>query len=96
MDLALEFSMPLASLRKALTERELHAWQAYAMRYQLPTRRLELYLAQIALCVARMAGAQDVMLQDFLFDPPAEVAPATQLEAAKEAFAFNPRKKRGQ
>jgi hypothetical protein len=75
MDLALEMGMTTAGLSRAMTEREFRDWQAYAARRMLPMRRLELYLAQIALVVVKAAGgAKNATLSDFLFDPIAEEA----------------------
>lgn len=96
MDLALEFGMPVSMLSKVLKERELRQWTAYSNKYHLPTRRRDLYFAQLALILAKTSGAKDVILEDFMFDPPPEIDPVEQLKAAKEAFGFQPRKKRGQ
>ena len=69
MDLALEMGMTAAGLSRAMTERELMQWQSYAARRMLPMRRLELYLAQIALVVVKAAGgAKNATLSDFMFD----------------------------
>lgn len=95
MDLALHMGMTTAGLRRAMTERELREWQAYAARRMLPQRRIELYLAQIALVVAKASGgAKDAALADFLFDPEDEApeSGADALEQAKEFFGFAPRK----
>lgn len=54
-----------------MSEGELSRWARYAGRRMLPWRRVELLLAQVALVVARtMGGANEVTLDDFLFDPP--------------------------
>lgn len=95
MDLALHMGMTTAGLKRAMTERELREWQAYAARRMLPQRRTELYLAQIALVVAKaMGGAKDATLGDFLFDPEEDEPEgnADPLEQAKEFFGFAPRK----
>jgi hypothetical protein len=60
--------MPPHQLAAVLPEREFISLQRYAARKMLPQRRLELYLAQLALLVAQSGGAKDVTLQDFLFD----------------------------
>lgn len=63
--------MSVATIRSTMTERELRLWMAYAAEKMLPTRRLEAYLAQIALVVARCVGsAEDISIADFLFDAP--------------------------
>lgn len=95
MDLALEFGMPVSMLSKVLKERELKQWAAYSRKYILPTRRRDLYLAQVSMILAKVNGAKDVSLEDFMFDPPPEIDPVHQLKAAIEAFGFKPRKKRG-
>jgi len=90
MDLALEFGLPVGVLSRLLTERELWEWDRYARKRMLPTRRLELYLAQIAHVAARTAGA-DVSLSDFLFDPKPPEPTAVDIEEVRKAFGFNPR-----
>lgn len=78
-----------------MTENELRDWQAYAARFMLPSRRMQLQLALIAQMIAvTMGGAKNAKLSDFLFDPPPSPAQAKeQLDAAKEFFNFQPRKK---
>jgi len=45
-------------------------WQRYAARKMLPSRRLELYLAQIAyLIVCTNGGGAGKSISDFMFDP---------------------------
>lgn len=69
MDLALELGMTADGLSRTMTERELREYQGYASRRMLPSRRLELYLAQIAFVVVKAAGgAQNATLKDFMFD----------------------------
>lgn len=70
MDLALEMGATVEELSVRMSESELGMWARYAAKKSLPMRRMELYLAQVALCVARSAGAA-VSLRDFLFDAPA-------------------------
>lgn len=63
----------------------------------LPSRRVELYLAQIAMQVAQLRGAQNVSLEDFMFDPGdagGEDEPTAEEEAA--FFDFKPRKRGGE
>ena len=78
-----------------MSEPEFQAWQIYAARRMLPQRRMELYLAQIAMLIARtMGGAKDVDITDFLFDPAEpDVEPTAEEEAA--FFDFKPRKPKG-
>jgi hypothetical protein len=66
MALALELGQSVATLKSTMTEREFRAWEIYASRKMLPTRRIELYLAQIA---RAMAGGK---ITDYLFDQQAE------------------------
>ena len=58
----------------------------------LPQRRLELYLAQIAMLIAKtMGGAQNVRLTDFMFDPAGpDIADEMTPEEEAEAFGFRP------
>lgn len=98
MDLALHMGMTAGGLSRAMSERELMDWQRYAARRMLPMRRIELYLAQIAMVAAKaMGGAKDAKLSDFLFDPEPDAEPEDIEEAsvdeAKAFFGFSPRKK---
>lgn len=76
-----------------MTEREFRGWQQYAARRMLPTRRMEFYLAQIAMLIAKtMGNQQGATLADYLFDPDDDGSdPDDELEAAKDAFEFSPR-----
>ena len=75
-----------------MPETEFQQFQNYAARKMLPHRRVEMYLAQIALLIAKtMGGRADAVLSDYLFDPVEQEAAST--EDAKVFFAFNPRKK---
>lgn len=70
MDLALEMGMTADGLLRSMSARELEAWRAYSARKMLPQRRIEIYLAQIAMWVAKaFGGAKDATLDDFMFDP---------------------------
>ncbi len=92
MDLALNLGIPLREVKK-LGEGEFTKWNLYAAKYMLPQRRVELYLAQIALWIARVNGVEDVRIEDFLFDPPAE--PLTAEDAFQndaELLGFAPTK----
>lgn len=82
MDLALEQHTSVAELTGSMTERELGQWLRYAAQKMLPQRRLELYLAQIALWVARSAGYSDYTLRDFIFDAPPRPSDTAQTGAA--------------
>lgn len=76
-----------------MTEREFRGWQQYAARRMLPTRRLEFYLAQIAMLIAKTTGNQpEATLADYLFDPDDDGSDDPDDEdAVREAFGFSPR-----
>jgi len=75
-----------------MTEREFRAWQQYAARRMLPTRRMEFYLAQIAMLIAKTMGNQpEATLADYLFDPDDDGADLDDEDAVKEALGFSPR-----
>jgi hypothetical protein len=76
MDLALELGMPAQQLRETMTELELALWVEYARKKFLPTRRIEVYLAQIA---KAMAGGT---IADYLLDMQKGPAPLTSGEGA--------------
>ncbi len=83
--------MPATALARVMTEREFRGWQQYAARRMLPTRRLEFYLAQIALLIAKTMGNQpETTLADFLFDPDA----SPEDDDMEEAFGFSPRNRK--
>ncbi len=82
MDLELALGRPIANM----PERTFMCWWHYSLKKALPQRRIELYLAQIAMLIARMNGS-DATLQDFLFDPPDD---EPDLDALKAAFDFKP------
>lgn len=53
-----------------MPEREFGIWRAYWQKHSFPYRKQEFYLAQIAMLIARtMGGAENVSIQDYLFDP---------------------------
>ncbi len=69
MDLALDMGRTVAELSGVMEEHEFSQWMIYANKKMLPTRRLELHLAQISLVIARtMGSANNAKLSDFLFD----------------------------
>ncbi len=80
-----------------MPEWQFQQWQHYAARKMLPSRRLELYLAQIACVLAQVNGSKNAQLTDFLFDPPEVVevvaGPADPV-AAQKFFGFAPRPKK--
>ena len=86
--------MPAGALARAMPEREFNDWQRYAARRMLPQRRIEMYLAQIAMLIAKTnGGAAGKGLDDFMLDPPPDEPdePDDDLAAAVEFFGFRPR-----
>jgi hypothetical protein len=86
--------MPAGALARAMPEREFNDWQRYAARRMLPQRRIEMYLAQIAMLIAKTnGGASGKGLDDFMLDPPPDDPdePEDDLAAAVEFFGFRPR-----
>lgn len=81
--------MTVEHLARNMLESEFHAWQWYAARRMLPTRRMEWYLAQVALGVATTNGAHEVSLSDFMFDPTSTGEATVQDEI--DFFEFKPR-----
>jgi hypothetical protein len=84
--------MTVATLSRTMTENELRDWQKYAARYMLPTRRLQLQLAQIAMFIAVcMGGAKNAKLENYLFDPPPTMKERKKvLQDAIQFFGFKP------
>lgn len=62
MDLALELGVSVAVLKATMDESEFVMWKHYADKKMLPSRRIEVYLAQVAQVTA---GGK---LSDFLMD----------------------------
>ena len=99
IDLAFELSLPLAQIGR-MPMRDLRALQTYATRRLLPSRRIEFYLAQLALLIARtMGGATKATLADFMLQMPREELPPhvdeeAHIEAMIEAFQFKPRNRK--
>lgn len=75
-----------------MSESELTEWAAFANQRMLPQRRLELYLAQIAMMVAVHAGGvKNAKLTDYMFDPVSEADDdEASVEEAVAFFGFNP------
>lgn len=93
--MSFELGIPEEELASRLTNRSFMRYQHHAARWMLPSRRLQLQLAQTALWSALAAGAKDLSLEDFIFDPVDEIEPEQQVEVAAEFFGFKPRPKRG-
>jgi hypothetical protein len=104
MDLALEFGRPVAGLRRSMSEREFARWVKYANTKGLPVDRMEYYLAQLALQIARgpLNGAETMTVADFMIkrsdeeeieEDDVDVDEDAQVAAARQAFGYRPRKK---
>jgi hypothetical protein len=96
MELALEMGMPFEQLKRVMTERELQAWSRYTHANLMPSRRLELYMAQLTCWVVRMLGNKNANIEDFIIelavdDQPEKEAVVIDLEAARDAFQFKPK-----
>lgn len=76
-------------LAAALPESRFVEFQRFAARRMLPQRRIELYLAQIAMQVALGRGLKDLALSDFLFDPIDDDVPSA--DEARAFFKFSPK-----
>lgn len=97
IDLSFELGRPLHELAATMPENDIRLYQHYAQRRNLPQRRLELLLAQVALSLFQVNGAKEVSLADFLFDPPEDfddpesLDPEIASQSAADAFGFKPR-----
>lgn len=73
-----------------MAESEFRDWQFYVAKRNLPSRRIELMLAQLCMLVhTTMGGAEGVTLSDYLLDP----VPEPTAEDEIEFFEFRPYKK---
>lgn len=106
MELALEFGCTVESLKRTLSERELWQWARYRAQHQLPSRRLELMIAQLTAWVVRLGSGggagKNANIQDFMlemqspFEEPGKAAPEdADVEALRTVFSFAPRKRKG-
>jgi len=91
IDLAFDLGIPAHELALRLPESEFVMYQAYAAKRMLPTRRMEMHLAQLTRVLANVHG-NDMTTADYLFDARDLEAPATA-EEAQAFFGFAPRKK---
>lgn len=99
MELALEFGMPVGMMSRVMSEAELEQWARYASRRLLPTKRIEILLAQVSRFIAMtMGGATDASIADFMIQPrieePEVVVTDEDLAEMKEFFGFSPRPRR--
>jgi hypothetical protein len=99
--------MPPHELARRLPERELIRLWTDRNRRQLPHRRIELLLANIARLIdARLGGAENTRVADYLFDPvdndneadddapPGATPTDAQADQVAAFFGFNPANKR--
>ncbi len=95
MDLALEFGVPYDHLRRTMGMDELLLWADYRNRREFPSRRIEVYLAQVCAWIARTAG-HNVRIPDFFIDFDVKSMRADidldeiDVEQVKDAFGFAP------
>ena len=96
MDLALHLGMTTDHMTQSMTEGELNRWARYASTRGLPLKRIEVLLAQVSLQVARMGGAKNLKVEDFMLKERKEELPAnvTRIEDKRKAFGWNPHRKR--
>lgn len=75
-----------------MPEADLRLYQVYATYRMLPTRRMEMHMAQLTRVLAQVHGNKEVMNADFLFDTraPDVVIPEATAEEAQAAFDFKP------
>lgn len=95
MELALNLGGPADRLAREMSEREFRQWTSYAREHVLPSRRVEVYLAQIAWAVARfMGGNENATVEDFMLDfGTRRLDEEVDLDALKASIGFSPRKK---
>lgn len=98
MELALNLGMTSETMLRAMSEREFVSWQRYADAHMLPLKRIEVYLAQIALMIVKTmsSSAGRLTLDDFLLKRQVEESNEgkDRVQVAREAFGFKPRAKR--
>lgn len=102
-DLALALGWTsVAALEQGMSQREYLRWLRYALKKDLPQRRLEMQLANIAKWIAQSMGYDDLTLRDFLFDAPARpsetvatVAPVLGAITGRKVFKLSQGRKRG-
>jgi hypothetical protein len=91
LGLSLELGVPLHELG-SMPERVLKLYHAYGEQRGFPIRRLELYMAQLTLVVAKtFGGAKNAKLTDFLLDPTRK---PPEIDEVKMQLQFSPRKRK--
>lgn len=84
--------MPVHTLQQTMPEADFLLYAAYAAKRMLPSRRLEVYLAQLTAVFAQTNGGQ-AKTSDFLLDPVEqgsgpEETPQQQEAALDALFGF--------
>jgi hypothetical protein len=70
-----------------ITEREFGIWRAYRLKHPLPSRKTELYLAQIAMKISQSMGTENASLRDYLlFEPPDDATDDVDIEAMRQGM----------
>ncbi len=88
LDLSFELGIPAHLLAQTLPESEYQRYLAYAHARGLPSRRLEIMLAQLTALVSNAAYSDHkVTAQDFLLDPYEEDS-NTDIDAAETEEAL--------
>lgn len=99
IELSFELGIPEEELAQRLSERSFSLYRAYAGKWRLPTRRLQVMLAQVCEVLAKVNGNKDVSIPDFLLDPEEDeedgppMTPEQNIAAQKQIFGFSPRRK---
>lgn len=89
IDLSFELGRPAHELAATLPVRELALYQHYAVKRLLPSRRLSMQLANLAMLIHQtMGGAKNVKLSDYMFEATEEVE--VPEDEAADFFGFNP------
>jgi hypothetical protein len=91
--LSLELGIPEEELAARLTNRSFRRYQHYAARHMLPTRRIQMQIAQLTMWSALAAGKEG-SISDYLFEPRDEEPQEADPEQARAFFGFNPVQKR--
>lgn len=93
IDLSFEYGMLPGDLARRLPEADFTLLQVYAAKKMLPSRRIEMYLAQLTSVLAQVNGGE-CTTSDFLLDPEEEsTVESVSAEEAQQAFGFSPYKK---
>jgi hypothetical protein len=95
--LSLQLGIPEEELAARLTNRSFERYRHYAARHLLPTRRIQLQLAQLTMWTAMVAGHKDGKVGDFLIGPTDEEEQEQgeqDLDVMRAEFGFKPIQKK--